>query len=128
MVMIEAFLDTSVLIAKILRLSAEADALFNDSNIVRYTNEYAIKEVYRVLKARNLLEQDIAYDIEFIRETCIVLPNPTKNQMRKYKIRDHSDRPFVCSAAQHDLVLYIDDEKTYQDAKKYVKVKRINKD
>lgn len=123
------FLDTTVLLGNVLKRSKQAESLFRDTSLVKYTNEYALKEVYRVLKFQfKFSEIHIGYAIDFIRETCIVLPLPRKEEFKGLNIRDRSDRPIVYSAMKYDLVLCIDDEKTYQDAKQYVKVRRISSD
>ena len=86
------------------------------------------KELYHVLKNEfQYSELEIGYAVDFIRANCIILPTPTNEEMETIKIRDKSDRPFVYSALKYGLTLYIDDEKTFEDAKKYVKVKRIMK-
>ena len=126
--MIRVLLDTSVLLGHILDLSKEASRVFNDGSIEKYTNEYALKEVYHVLKMNSYSELEISYVIDYIREECIILPNPSKNEMKKVEIRDKSDRPFVCSAMKYDLILYIDDFKSFQDARKYVRVHQITKE
>ena len=129
MEMTKAFLDTSVLIGQILKLSTKAQRIFTDNSIEKYTNEYALKELYHVLKKKyGFTELEIAYAIDYIREICIILPNPITNEMKKINIRDRSDRPFVCSAMKYNLELYIDDMKTLTDAEKYVAVRRIPKD
>lgn len=127
--MIKSFLDTSVLLDKVLLLSKEADELFRDRDIERYTNEVALKELYHVLKKRfGYSEAEISYIIDYIRETCTVLPAPSKKDIQGIRIRDLSDRPFVFSAKKYGLILYIDDEMTFQDAKGSVEVRRIRKD
>lgn len=127
--MIKAFLDTSVLLDKVLLLSKEADDLFRDRDIERYTNEMALKELYHVLKKRfGYSEVEISYILEYIRETCTVLPTPSKKEVLSIKIRDRSDRPFVLSAKKFGLVLYIDDEMTFRDAQEIVTVRRVRKD
>ena len=127
MEMIEAFLDTSVLLGKILNNSKKADEVFKNPNIKKYTNEYAIKEVYHVLKKLGFSEIHISYAIDYIREKCIILPTPKKEEFLDIMLKDKADRPIVCSAKKYNLVLYIDDEKTYLDAKKYVEVERVCK-
>jgi len=127
--MIKAFLDTSVLLGKVLKRSKSAERVFLDTTIEKYTNEYALKEMYRVLKNQfGFSEIHIGYAIDFIRQTCIILPLPRKEEFKKIGLRDKSDRPIVCSARKYGLILFIDDERTYQDAKKYVEVRRICKD
>jgi predicted nucleic acid-binding protein len=127
--MIRAFLDTSVLIDKVLSLSVEANEIFHDKGIEKYTNELALRELHHVLKKKfGYSEAEIAYVIEYIRETCTILPAPSKEEINSIKIRDRSDRPFVLSAKKHGLVLYIDDELTFRDAQDIVTVKRIRKD
>ncbi len=126
--MIRVLLDTSVLLGHILDLSKEASRVFNDGSIEKYTNEYALKEVYHVLKKNSYSELEISYVIDYIQEECIILPNPSKNEMKKIIMRDRSDRPFVCSAMKYDLILYIDDFKSFQDARKYVRAHQITKE
>jgi predicted nucleic acid-binding protein len=123
------FLDTSVIIGKILNISKEAEKVFNDPSLDLYTNEYAIKELYHVLKKKfSFSESEIGYAIEYVRAVCVVLPMPSKHEIKSIRISDKSDRPIVYSAKKHGLILYIDDEKTYLEAVKYTKVKRIPKD
>ena len=126
--MIKAFLDTSVLLGKVLKRSKNAEKVFVNPNILKYTNEYAIKEIYHVLKTLGFSEIHISYAIDYIREKCIILPAPKKEEFMSIKLRDKADRPIVYSAFKYGFILYIDDEKSYHDAKKYVEVKRINKD
>ena len=129
MEMIRAFFDTSVILNKILKLSKEAEKVFSDPDINKYTNEYVLKELYHVLKKQfKFSEIQISYALEYVRNECTILPTPKKDDFTIVKIRDKADKPIVCSAYKHDLILYIDDEKTYQDAKKYVKVVRVTKD
>ena len=127
--MIKAFLDTSVLLDKVLILSKEAEAIFRDRGIELYTNEHALKELYHVLK-RNFgySEIQISYVLDYIRQTCVVLPSPSKQEIETIRIRDRSDRPFVFTAKKYGLVLFIDDEMTFRDASRYVEVRRIRKD
>ena len=127
MEMIEAFLDTSILLGKLLNRSKKAEEVFNNPNTKKYTNEYAIKEVYHVLKKLGFSEIHISYAIDYIREKCIILPAPKKEEFMDIKLKDKVDKPIVCSAKKYNLVLYIDDEKTYLDAKKYVEVERVCK-
>jgi len=127
--MIRAFLDTRVILNKILKLSKNAEKVFLDTNIRKYTNEYVLKELYHVLKKQfKFSEIQISYALEYVRNECTILPNPNKNEIIKIKNRDKADRPVVCSAYKYDLILYLDDEKTYQDAEKYVQLVRIYKD
>lgn len=129
MARIKAFLDTSVLIGKVLKVSVSAEKVFNDPYIEKYTNEYALKELYHVLKSSfKFSEKNIGYAVDYIRENCVVLPAPKKEEFKKIKLQDRSDRPIVYSAYSHNLILFIDDEKTYQDANNYVKVRRICRD
>ena len=129
MAKIKAFLDTSVLIGKVLKISNSAEKVFNDPYIEKYTNEYALKELYHVLKnSFGFSEKHIGYAIDYIKENCNILPAPRKEEFKMIELQDKSDRPIVYSAYSHNLILFIDDEKTYQDAKKYVRVKRISKD
>ncbi len=126
MAMIRAFLDTSILVGKVLNLSDRSNTVFEDENIIKHTNEYVLKELYHVMKKRyGYSEMQLHYILDFFREICIVLPTPSKEEFSTIKIRDRSDRPIVYSAYKHDLILYIDDEWTYKDAQKYVTVQRV---
>ena len=126
--MIEVFLDTTILLGKILGRSKEAERIFESPSIQKHTSEYALKEVYHVLKKQyHYSEMEIGYAIDYIREKCKVLPMPTKEEIQMIKIRDKSDRPIVYSAYKYGLILYIDDAKTFQDAQKYIQVERIFK-
>jgi len=44
---------------------------------------------------------------------------------RKLDIRDKSDRPIVYAAKYHGGILGTNDEETYQDAKMYVKTRKL---
>jgi predicted nucleic acid-binding protein len=124
----KVFLDTSILIGRVTKRSKETIKVFKDPELELYTNELALKELYHVLKDEfKFSDLEISYAIDYLRAKCIILSTPPKNEMKKIKLRDKSDRPFVCSALKYNLELYIDDFKTFQDAEKYVKVRRISK-
>jgi len=127
--MSEAFLDTSVILDKVLGISKEATQLFDDPDMVLHTNEYVLKEIYHVLKDEFVFtESQISYVIDFVRETCIIHPNPSKEELKTIKLSDKADRPIVVTAKKHRLTLYIDDVKTFKEASKYVEVIQICKD
>jgi len=127
--MIKAFLDTSVILGKILGYSKDAETLFSDPDVETYTNDYVLKELYHVLKRQHgFSEMQISYVFEYIRKESTVLPSPSKEELSTIKLKDNADRPIVLSAYKHGLVLYIDDEVTYNDAKRYVTVVRVGKD
>ena len=46
MVMIRAFLNTSLLVGKVLNLSDRSNAVIEDENIIKYTNESLIPSGY----------------------------------------------------------------------------------
>ena len=123
------FLDTSVLVGRVLKRSQDAIDIFNDPDLMLYTNAHALKETYHVLKDDyGFSENEIGYAIEYIRERCIILPTPAKEEFKRLKLRDRSDAPLVCSAMKYDLVMIVDDMKTYKDAGKYCRVRIIFKD
>jgi len=127
--MTEAFLDTSVILAKVLGLSKEASDLFDEPDTVLHTNEYVLKEIYHVLKKKfNFTENQIGYVMDFVRENCIIHPAPKREELKKIKLTDKADRPIVLTAMKYGLILYIDDERTFREAHKYVEVNRIWKD
>ena len=105
------------------------ETLFLDPNIERFTNEYALKEVYHTLKnIYHFSETEIGYALDYVREKCIILPTPKKEEFMPITIRDKSDKPIVFSAYKYGLILYTCDYKTAQDAKKYAQVKWIEQD
>lgn len=125
----KGFLDTSVLLGKTLKRSIKAASIFDDPDIEKYTNEYALKELFHVLKKQyHYSEMEIGYAINYIGEKCKILPMPKPEAFQKMEIQYKSDRPMVYSAYKYGLVPYIDDERTFLDAQKYVQVKRVPKD
>lgn len=87
-----------------------------------YTNEYAIKEVRQILNlVFNYIQKEINENIEYIENKCIILPQPTKNDIKNIKISDKSDTPIVSSSLKLKIPLIIDDHQTYLGAKKYVR-------
>jgi predicted nucleic acid-binding protein len=120
------FLDTSVIIAAVIGTSAEAFRLVFTSSCESHSNEYALKEVYHVLrKGFGFKEEFIAQVLDSIREKIIVHKDPPVKAFKKLKLRDKADRPIVYSAMNFNCTLIIADEVTYQDAKRYVKVRRL---
>lgn len=121
-VTIEYFLDTTILISALTGRSLRCVEILESNKYKFYTNEYAIKEVKRILKdIFELTPDEINENIEYIETRCIVLPKPTKNELRNIKITDKSDIPIVVSAKKFNIPLIIDDYVTYKDAKKYIK-------
>ncbi|MCI0480850.1 MAG: hypothetical protein L0213_04595 [Candidatus Dadabacteria bacterium] len=126
--MTEVFLDTGVLLGRVLGTLTGSEGIFNDNTLERYTNEYCLKEAYRVLRdAYGYSDVQIGYALEYIRSKCLILPTPSKEEFRKIDITDRSDRPVVFSAYKYGLVLYTTDERTYRDSKRYVTAKKIGK-
>ena len=100
------FLDTSVILNWILKRSKEAEKVMTGPDCQRFTNRFVFKEVYWVLKNnKKYPESLIAHYIERISEVCTILPAPSKEEFKKIRIRDKSDRPIICSAKRYDLVL-----------------------
>jgi predicted nucleic acid-binding protein len=120
------FLDTSVIVAAVTGTSADAFQLLFTPNCESHTNEYVLKEVYHVLrKAFRRHEEDVAKILDIVREKVKVHKDPPVKAFKKLKLRDRSDRPIVYSAMILGCTLIIADEVTYQDAKRYVKVRRL---
>jgi predicted nucleic acid-binding protein len=119
---IEFFLDTSIIISAITGRSLRCVEILENKNFKLFTNEYAIKEVRRILSdVFNFTSKEINENIEYIESKCVILPKPTKNEIKNIKISDKSDKPIVSSALKLKIPLVIDDHKTYLDAKKYIK-------
>jgi predicted nucleic acid-binding protein len=121
MVTIEYFLDTTILISALTGRSLRCVEILESNKYKFYTNEYAIKEVKRILKdIFELTPDEINENIEYIETRCIILPKPSKNELRNIKITDKSDKPIVATAKKLNIPLIIDDHITFKDAKKYV--------
>ena len=115
------FLDTTIIISAITGRSLKCVEILENRNFTLYTNEYAIKEVRRILNdVFQFTTKEINENVEYIESKCIILPNPSKNDIKNIKISDKSDTPIVSSALKLKIPLIIDDHRTYIDAKKYV--------
>ncbi|HLC48292.1 MAG TPA: PIN domain-containing protein [Candidatus Norongarragalinales archaeon] len=116
------FLDTSILIGGLRGRSKNAVRLLFELSHLLFTNEYALKEVRRVLlKYYELSPFEAETAISLIRKHCIILNTPPAEKYRKISLRDKSDIPIVLGAFKAGCTLVIDDEITYRDAKKYLK-------
>ena len=117
----EFFLDTTIIISAITGRNLKCVEILENKNFNLYTNEYAIKEVRRILSdIFKITPNEINENIEYIESKCVILPKPTKNDFKNIKISDKSDKPIVASAIKLNIPLIIDDYITYHDAKKYV--------
>ena len=118
----EFFLDTTIIISAITGRNLKCVEIFQNKNFELFTNEYAIKEVRRILSdVFKFSSHEINENVEYIESKCTILPKPTKNDIKNIKISDNSDKPIVYSAVKLKIPLVIDDHKTYLDAKKYIK-------
>ena len=116
------FLDTTIIISAITGRNLKCVEIFQNRNFKLFTNEYAIKEVKRILSdVFKFTPQEINENVDYIENKCVILPKPTKNDFKNIKISDKSDKPIVASAIKLNIPLIIDDHITYHDAKKYVK-------
>jgi predicted nucleic acid-binding protein len=115
------FLDTTIIISAITGRSLKCVEILENRNFTLYTNEYAIKEVRRILSGVfQFTTKEINENVEYIESKCIIPPKPSKNDIKNIKISDKSDTPIVSSALKLKIPLVIDDHRTYIDAKKYV--------
>ena len=118
----EFFLDTTILISAITGRSLKCVEILENRNFKLFTNEYAIKEVRRILSdVFKFTLKEINENVEYIENKCKILPKPTKNDVKNIKISDKSDKPIVASTIKLNVPLIIDDYVTHHDAKKYVK-------
>ena len=123
----EYFLDTTILISAITGRDLKCVEILENNNFVLYTNEYAIKEVRRILRdVFDLTSNDINESIDHIRSKCSILPQPSKNEIKNIKISDKSDKPIVATAKKLKIPLIINDHTTYIDAKKYIQTLKSN--
>ena len=125
MVMTRIFLDTSVIVSGLTSRNPDATILLLDDEFKRFTNEYVIKELRRVLQDYfEFSLEEVNEAIDLVREKCIVRHIPTKNELNKIKIKDKSDRPIVFSAMKNDCILVTEDGLLHKQAKKYVRTAR----
>ena len=118
----EFFLDTTVIISAITGRSLKCVEILENQNFKLFTNQYVIKEIKRILSdVFKFTSKEINENVEYIESKCVILPKPTKNDIKNINISDKSDKPIVSSALKLKIPLIIDDHKTYLDAKKYVK-------
>lgn len=118
------FLDTTVVISAITKRNIASFDLLLKYMGKLYTNEYVIKECIRVLKKEFRYSSElINRSLDYVRVRCEVLPTPNEKEFKKIDIRDKADMPVVCSAMKKGCILVIDDEETYEDAKRYVETK-----
>jgi predicted nucleic acid-binding protein len=118
------FLDTTVIVSAVTKRNiASYNLLLNYKGKI-YTNEYVIKECIRVLKKEFGYSSELVNKaLDYVRFRCEVLPTPNKREFKKIGIRDKADQPVVCSAMKKGCILVIDDEETYEDAKKYIETR-----
>ncbi len=119
--MTKAFLDTTVIISAVTGRALSSLWILEERDIERYTNEYVIKEVRRVLKKFQYNPEQINKVVEHVREKCLVLSTPSKEEIKKILIQDKSDRPIVYSAKKAGCILITDDGGLRRSGKKYVK-------
>ncbi|MFA5246419.1 MAG: PIN domain-containing protein [Candidatus Micrarchaeia archaeon] len=115
------FLDTNVLVFATTGRERNAANLVFSSDYELVTNEYAIKEMRRILlHTVNMSQEDIGLAVDRIRQYCRVLPSPNVEACRKIIIDDHSDRPIVAGAIEAHATLLTFDHKLRVQAKMYV--------
>ncbi len=116
------FLDTGVLVSSTTGRERNAVNLVFSSGSELVTNEYAIKEMRRVLlHTFDMTQEDIGLAVDRIRQYCRVLPSPSAEACRKIVIDDHSDRPIVAGALAAHAMLITYDRKLLAQAKRYVR-------
>lgn len=123
--MIKLFLDTSVIVSGVTSRNPDSTVILLDEEFKRYTCEYVVKELRRVLQEHfEFSIRDVNEVIDLVREKCIVLPMPSKNELKKIKLKDKSDRPIVISAMKYDCILVTEDGLLHKQAKMYVRTAR----
>ncbi len=119
------FLDTTVIVSAVTKRNIASYNLLLNYEGELYINEYVIKECMRVLKKEFGYSNELVSKVlGYVSARCELLPMPNKKEFMKIEIRDKADKPIVCSAMKKSCVLVIDDEETYEDAKRYVETKR----
>ena len=115
-------MDTSVMVSYITNRNTQVDPLMMYDKHDLFINEYVVKEIRRVLKHEfQFSDFQIELTLERILRKIFVLPTPSKNEARKVKITDKSDRPIVCSAMKHECVLVTEDRLLQKEAGRYVR-------
>lgn len=117
------FLDTNVLIAGSAapQTIPHAENLLTSSLADKYANEYAVKEVRRILQAKyGLRQEEVNTAANFIRQQVTVTSTPQKHEFSKLDLTDKSDKPILCSAIQLNATLVTEDHHLLMEGKKYV--------
>ncbi len=116
------FLDTTILVSASTRVSTQSLAILENSLEKPVTNEYAIKEMRRILQNKfEMPQEEINLAVSKIRWHCVVLPNLQKSAFQKISLDDRSDCPIVASAIQANATLLTRDKKLALQASAYVK-------
>ncbi len=116
------FLDTTILVSACTRVSKQAQRMLQCPTEKSVTNEYAIKELRRILQNKfEMPQEDVDFAVAEIRRHCIVLPSVQKSVLQKIILDDRSDCPIVASAIQANATLLTRDKKLALQAQRYVK-------
>lgn len=115
------FLDTSFLDRVYRQAHSRSKAIYFELKWRKYTNNYVLKEFYRLLFSEGRSQQEISLMLEEIRHKCIVIDTP-KEKAKAIKLSDHSDAPIVAGAKAVDATLVTADRKLAKEAAAYVKV------
>lgn len=119
------FLDTNVLVSgtALPALVPPAARILESDLCEKFTNEYALKEMRRVLGERfGIPPRTVDETLDFIRRKVNVVPTPHVNSFSKFDVVDRSDRPIACSAAQLSAILVTEDRLLRREAARYVLV------
>lgn len=113
-----------MLVSAVTKRRPEARKLL-DSTHELCTNEYALKEVRRILTTRfGATPHEANQSIDELRIRCKVLPTPQERDVEKIILSDKSDSRIVAGAMQANAILVTEDNKTRLQAKKYVESKK----
>ena len=122
--MIKFFLDANILLNSLIqerKAHISSLSIVLQNNIPLVTNEYALKEVRKILEETySFNQEDINQFVEFSRAKLEVVKTPSKEEFKTINAGDKSDRPVIFSAKKHSCILITDDAPTKKDAEKYV--------
>jgi len=120
------FLDTSIIIAALTKTSPVAFKIVFKSDWSLHTIDYVMRETYHVLRNRvKMTEAQIGAALDELRKHIEVHRDLPAKASSKLNVRDKADKPMIYAAMKMGCILIIQDEKAYQDAKRYVEVVRL---
>lgn len=118
------FLDTTVLFSGLSFQYGISHKILLEHRTQKYTNEFAIKELRKILKEKSHADETaINYSVDIIKEACLIVADPSREETSRVELTDKADKPIVCSAMKLNCILITEDRRLRKEAAKYVETK-----